>query len=104
MANHTVASGDIGTAEITLTASTVDTVTFSSKIDYVEIYTDGAAAVWYTLNGDNPTVGGADCFYLPATQATDLKPVGTMRGSTTSTIKLISAGTPKLRIQRGHAV
>lgn len=98
MATHTVAAGAIGTAAFTLTADTVDTVTFTgTSLDVVEIVSDGTAAVWYSLDGSTPTVGGANCYYIPAAVGTDLR----KPPSNATVVKLISSGTPLLRVQRG---
>ena len=98
MADHTVAAGERGTAAFALTAATVDTVTFTDKISEVEVITDGAADVWYTTNGSTPTVGGKNCWYLPTNAVADVRAVTSSQGSA-AVVKLISAGTPTLRVQ-----
>lgn len=99
MATHTVADGDIGTTAFALTAATVDTVTFTGNdLINVEIVSDGAAAVWYTLDSSTPTVGGANCYYIPATPAVDRREP---RTSGATVVKLISSGTPTVRVQWG---
>lgn len=98
MATHAVAADEIGTTAFQLAASTVDTVNFAVDLKHVEIITDGAAAVWYTFDGTDPTVDGKDCYYLPAAPAVDSREPAT---SGATVVKLISAGTPKIRVQRG---
>lgn len=102
MAAHTVPEGDIGTAAFTLTADTVDTVTFTGHdVSIVEVISDGADEVWYSLgdasNVATPTVGGTDCLYLPAVPCVDERQPPS---SGATVVKLISAGTPKIRVQR----
>ena len=100
MATHTIAAntGEVG-ASFTLAASTVDTVTLDFDAPVVEVVNrDGAAEVWYTLDGSTPTVAGKNCYYLPAAQAVDRREPPTA-GATV--VKLISSGTPAVRVQRG---
>ncbi len=52
---------------------------------------DGAAEMWFTVDGSTPTVGGTNCFLLPATVGWAIVGVAT-RGGTV--VKLISTGTP----------
>jgi hypothetical protein len=83
----------------TLTASTVDTVTFDADYTYVEIVNrDGAAEIYATVDsGITPTVGGAGCDVLPAGMSS-LIVNASGYGSPTS-IKLISAGTPAYTVK-----
>lgn len=98
MATHTVAAGEIGTAAFTLTADVVDTVTFTAtSLNTVEIISDGAAAAWYSLDGSTPAVDGAHCYYIPAVSSVDVR----QPPSNAVVVKLISEGTPLLRVQRG---
>lgn len=98
MATHTVAAGKVGTAAFTLVADAVDTVTFTgTDLDAVTVVSDGAAAVWYTLDGSTPTVGGDNCWYIPDVVGVDTQ---SPPSSGQTVVKLISAGTPLLRVQR----
>lgn len=99
MATYTVAEGKVGTAAFALVASTVDTVTFTDNVSRVEVISDGSAAVWYTTDGSTPTVGGANCYYIPAVAAVDSRDA--RNSATADAVKLISAGTPTIRVQRG---
>ena len=96
----TVASGKVGTGLITLTANTVETVTFTSEdIPRVEVVSPASntADVWYTNDGNDPTVAGAGAYYLPPGSVDSREPP--TAGATV--IKLISSGTPTVRVQRG---
>lgn len=93
MATHNVASGKIGAYELTLTANTVDTVEFATNLANVEVFGDGTAAIYFTLDsGATPTVGGADCFVIPPGGPSSL--VLPSRENSATVVKLISAGTP----------
>lgn len=93
MASHTVAAGNYGQYDFTLTADTVDTVTFADDVGKVEVYSDGAASVFFTTNGTTPTVGGENGYHLPAAASSREVNAG-------SVVKLISAGTPKVSVSR----
>lgn len=95
----------------TLSASTVKTLTVDvadPKPDNVSFATqpkarvevlnvDGAAAVYFTTNGVDPTVGGDGCHVLPA--AIGSVEVVDETAGPTSVVKLISAGTPKVSVR-----
>jgi hypothetical protein len=102
MGTHTVAPDAIGAHEIALTPNTVETVTLLwGGVAPIEVISDGAASIYYTLNGDDPTVAGDNCYVIPAgVQAVDT------RAHTWSThptvVKLISTGSPTISVQRGN--
>jgi hypothetical protein len=84
----------------TLVASTVATVTLDlvdsgrivSRQKRVEVINrDGAAEIYFTVDGTTPTVAGDDCFVLPAAMGS--LEVGAPKGTPT-VVKLISSGTP----------
>lgn len=82
---------------ITLTASTVATVTMDRDYSYLEVVNvDGAAAVYFTVNGAAPTVAGNDTFVLPAAiGGLETQP----ESSDVTTVRLISAGTPRVSVR-----
>lgn len=90
MATYTLTSGRAA-YEKTLTANTVDTVNLGSAFSEVEVISDGAASIFFTVDGSIPTVGGASTYYLPAAATSRSVPV---RGGSAATVKLISSGTP----------
>lgn len=92
MASYTVAADLHGAYAKTLVANTVDTVTFTDDIDRVEVTSNGAAAVYVTVDGSTPTVAGAGTFELPAGAASVRVIAVPTAGGTV--VKLISAGTP----------
>lgn len=98
MASYSVTTGQIGVHGKTLVASTVDTVTYAEDIPQVTVVSDGAAALFYTLDGSTPTVNGANCYILPAgAVSVDARWIPT---SGATVVKLISAGTPTYSVQR----
>jgi len=93
MATHTLTAGETGAYEKTLVASTVDTVIIPTEADTIEIgTTNGTAQIYYTINGGDPTVAGADTILLPA--APNAVRDHSSRGFGATTVKLISSGTP----------
>lgn len=105
MATTTVAADERGAYAKTLTAATVDTVNVtasagqraSTRVRVVNL--DGAAAIYFTLDGTAPTVGGAKTYELAAVAgaaqaiSVDVKAVDVV-------VKLISSGTPKYSVSR----
>jgi hypothetical protein len=84
-------------APVTLTANVVSTFTLDGDYDTVEVLNgDGAAEVFFRVDGVNPTVDGASCYYLPAA-------IGSLAVEVTSgddtTVKAISSGTPKVAVR-----
>lgn len=77
----------------TLVAATVTTISPSKRLTEVVLHNrDGASDIFYTTTGVAPTVEGDDCGWLPAAICS-VRIKLTQSGDTT--IKLISAGTPK---------
>lgn len=97
MATYTVAAGEIGVYAKTLAANTVDTVTISRQHDPVEVWTDGTAAVYFTVDGSAPTVGGNTTYEVPAGSPAVRDGVQ-VPASGNTVVKLISAGTPKYSV------
>lgn len=96
MANYNAVAGDLAVYEKTLVASTVDTVTFLRNFQEVEIYTDGTASIFFTVDGSTPTVLGPTCLYMPA--AGSVRTVRVPKREASVVVKLISAGTPKYSV------
>lgn len=82
---------------VTLTANAVTTITLDADYDNVEVLNvDGGGVVYFTANGATPTVAGNGTVVLPAAVgAVTLTPYG----PDLATIKLISAGTPKVSVR-----
>lgn len=97
MADHSYspAAGEIGTEEFTLVAEEIDSVTIDGDRDKQLVVTDGAAKAWFTTDGTDPEIGGGpSSWFLPA--AVSSEDVAWK----TNTMKIISAGTPTIRVQR----
>lgn len=104
MATYAVATSENGAYEKTLVASTVDTVTFAYFPDEIAIYSDGAAAISFTVDGSTPTALGAGTFYIPAVGGSTytIRPERQPVTATPCIVKLISAGTPKYGVWRNY--
>lgn len=78
---------------------TPDITSFQTPVPaQVEVLSvDGGAEVYFTTNGEDPTVGGDGCYLLPAAICTLTVDDGTP--GPTSTVKLISAGTPRISVR-----
>jgi hypothetical protein len=91
MASYTIAAGGRAAHDKTLVASTVDTVTFPGDVSTVTVISDGAAKIYFTVDGTDPVVSGDKTFMLPAAVSEFEVP---SPGSQSAVVKLISAGTP----------
>lgn len=110
MAAYEVPAGHVGVHEKALVAATVDTVTFvpgSSGAPgwgrlprRVEVLTDGAAAVYVTVDGSTPTVAGTNCYPVPAMAGATVIDVADSDPTDAVVVKLISAGTPVYSVSR----
>ena len=89
MATYSLAAADIGAYDKTLAAATVDTVAWpaGAPIEWVRIINEGAAGIYITTDGTNPTVSGATTVKVPAGTFAVLK--GPSDGA--ATVKLIAA-------------
>lgn len=98
--NTTIPAGKVTTgAGITLTASTVDTVTFADDCDQVEVMSDGAADVLFTVDGTDPsTAANYAAYRIPSGGPAQRTVVVQSAGGTV--VKLVSSGTPKYTVTR----
>lgn len=81
----------------TLVAATVTTFTFDVDYNSVEVLNvDGAAAVYFTVDGTTPAVATTGSHVLPAAIGglQIFPPTGTV-----SVVKLISGGTPTVSVR-----
>jgi hypothetical protein len=95
MASHSVAAGEIGAHAKTLVAATADSVTFADNLRQVEVVSDGAAALYFTIDGSAPVVGANAAYYMPAVPG--VRTVGPVSGQV---IKLISSGAPTYSVAK----
>lgn len=100
MASYDVKAEALGAYEKTLVANTVDKVSFVDDLSFVEVFSDGAAAIYLTVDGSAPTVHGEDCYFLPATAS--VRKIEAGRGQAT-VVQLISAGTPTYSVAKAVA-
>lgn len=98
MANYTVADDEVGAYNNQLTASAVDKVTFDDDLDQVEVFGDGSAAIYFTVDQTDPTVEGAHAYELPAGFPSSR--VVTVPTAGKTEVRLISAGTPHYSVNR----
>ncbi len=115
MGSYSVPAGHIGAHAKTLVPSTVDTVTFllgtvgtpgwGSVPKAVEVLTDGASDVYVTTDGTAPTVGGTNCFRIPAMAGgvvVDVVSDDRLSAPAAVVVKLISAGVATYSVSRAR--
>jgi hypothetical protein len=90
MAEYNVMADEVAVHDKTLAANVVDAVNFARDPQFVEILSDGAAKVYVTVDGTEPTVGGGNGYILPAVPCARRL----THGGNPRAVRLISAGTP----------
>jgi hypothetical protein len=84
---------------VTLVADVVTTVTLTQSWQFVEVVIQsGAAAVYFTTNGDAPTKEGDDVYPVAAAVGASRKVRVAQGSDTTTVVKLISGGTPVVSV------
>ncbi|MBP2581920.1 hypothetical protein J3A78_002398 [Streptomyces sp. PvR006] len=98
MADYQVQAGEWGVHAITLQPGTVTTIAFPDDVDEVEVLShDGAAAIYFTVDGSTPSVEGRGSRVLPAAiSSAQVQPP--TAGPTV--VKLVSAGSPSVSVSR----
>ena len=102
MASYSVATHKIGAYAKTLTAATVDTVTFADYLQAVEVSKEEGAAIYFTIDGSTPTVGGEGAYFLPASAAVRVIDIPNSNERPATVVKLISAGTPTYSVAKAR--
>lgn len=97
MSKYAVAKTEVGVYEKTLVANTVDAVEFGANLSAVEVVKeDEGAAIYFTVDGGDPTVKGQACYQMPA-GVMSVRVVLSKTNPATA-VKLISSGTPKYSV------
>ncbi|MGW5633934.1 hypothetical protein [Streptomyces sp. NPDC003832] len=98
MAEYSVTNDEWGIHGITLEAGTITTIHFPDDVDEVEVLShDGAAPIYFTVDGSDPAVEGRASRVLPAAiSSAQVQPPT----AGPSIVKLVSAGTPKVSVTR----
>ena len=95
MANY---SGAKSVHSKTLVANTADTVTLTADFGEVRVVNlDGAASIYFTVDGAAATVAGDGTLVLPAALASRVERAKVDRANTV--VSLISSGTPKYSVE-----
>lgn len=89
MAVYNVAAGDRAAHDKTLVANVADAVNFTADPDFIEVLSDGAAAIYLTIDGSAPAISGPKTIKLPALPCSRK-----IRHGGNQAVRLISAGTP----------
>lgn len=83
-------------APVALTENTVETFTLDGDYGTIEVLNgDGAAEVFFTVDGTVPAVDGAGCYYLPAA----IGGLAVRVSGAADAVKAISSGTPKVSVR-----
>lgn len=84
---------------VTLTANTVATVVINGNFPRLDVFNQTASTVVYARgDGTDPTVAGDKCYPVFAVPAEDTDVPTAPNVDGTTTIKLISSGTPTVSI------
>jgi len=100
MAEYEVERGGVGLHEKTLTPNEVDVVHFAQNFSRVEVYSDGTAPLYVTVDAGAPSVGGSDAWFLPAEPSVRVMP---SKENVATSVRLISSGAVTYSISKGVA-
>lgn len=100
MAKYKVEKGQVGAHAKTLTPNTFDEIVFVDDQSFVEVVSDGAAELYFTIDAPAPAVGDAAAYYMPATVGVRNEP-SPKPGETV--VRLISSGAVKYSVAKGRA-
>lgn len=96
MADYTIGLDEVAVHAKTLQPNVVDTVTFTRNVDNITIISDGAADLYYTMDGTMPVVAGPRTYRLPGGfGGFDERPAPLGIDA----IKLVSTGSPTYSVQ-----
>lgn len=93
----TVGAREVSSGRITLTAGQVSTVTFTVNVNRVQVWADGTAVVYLTTDGTAPTIDGRQCYEIPGNALGEYPTPDTGKADV---VKLISVGSPVVRVER----
>jgi hypothetical protein len=97
LADYPIADDEVGAWEKTMAAGG-DTVTFARDCDEVRVTNvDGAAAIYYTVNGDPVVAGANDTYWVPATAGASR--TTRVPHQATVVVTLDSSGTPVFSVE-----
>lgn len=102
MAKYSVPDNKLGAYKKKASAETVDEVEFVDTLQAVEVLSDGASELYFTVDGSTPTVAGSNCHEIPAMSAVRTVVVPSTSPRKSTVVKLISAGTPTYSVARGE--
>lgn len=98
MATHTATSpDDFSFPQTKLTANVEDRLEFKTSFEEIEVTSDGVEALYFTVDGSPPKIGGAQSHRLPRVPSTRTVEVP---GGGNTVVRLISEGTPTYSVQR----
>lgn len=109
MADYDVPAGHVGVHEKAATADEVDTVRYLAGAPgtqwgrmprAVEIVSNGAAAMYVTVDGSQPVVGGTNCYAIPPFPGATVIDVHDTSPDDEVVVKLVSPGTPTYWVSR----
>jgi hypothetical protein len=94
---HTTLEADtVATLTVDVTPPRADNLSFVALKSQVRVTNvSGDAAVYFTVDGSTPTVGGTGCYVLPASMCSLRLPVAL---GPTAAVKAISSGAPSISV------
>lgn len=101
MTDYAQGAGKKAKHGIQMVANQVDKVTFVDKMDLVTI-TPVGAAVFVRFDGQDPAVNGDFSYIVPDGWCLTLEPDEVYQANPAVEVRLKSAGTPVVSVQRGY--
>jgi hypothetical protein len=93
MAEYNLTAGQHGAYAKTLAAGTTDEVSFEDDLLVVEVFSNGNAALYFTIDGSQPVVRGPGSWELPAGGPVSRTLTVSDRTGANIVVRLVSDGT-----------
>jgi hypothetical protein len=97
---HDIPLDAIASHNVTLTPNVVESFRFPDNVAQLEILSDGASDIYFTVDGTTPTIGHPKSYRIQSVMGSTIM---TPTASGPTFVKMISEGTPNVSVGRTNA-